>query len=109
MISNNLTQKTQLAITINFISSKDENYKERELHLNNDNIEIIISNEAKEVIKKLFDSPKDRYQNNLQSMKGRDFVFYYAQLLYCRCHKINLNRGGSYIDSPDWIKTKAQQ
>ena len=52
------------------------------MHLNNDNIEIIISNEAKEVIKKLFDSPKDRYQNNLQSMKGSDFVFYYAQLLY---------------------------
>ena len=23
-----------------------------------------------------------------------------------KCHKINLNRGGSYIDSPDWIKNK---
>ena len=22
------------------------------------------------------------------------------------CHKINPNRGGSYIDSPDWIKNK---
>ena len=22
------------------------------------------------------------------------------------CHKINLNRGGSYIDSSDWIKNK---
>ena len=34
-------------------------------------------------------------------MKGSDSVFYYAQLLYCRCHKINLNRVGSYIDFPD--------
>ena len=24
-----------------------------------------------------------------------------------KCHKINLNRGGSYINSPDWIKKKA--
>ena len=44
-------------------------------------------------------------QNNLESKKVREFVFDYAQLLYCRCHKINLNRGGSYIDSPDWIKS----
>ena len=27
-------------------------------------------------------------------------------LLYYKYHKINLNRGGSYIDSPDWIKNK---
>ena len=23
-----------------------------------------------------------------------------------KCHKINRNRGGPYIDSPDWIKNK---
>ena len=22
------------------------------------------------------------------------------------CHKVNCKRGGSYIDSPDWIKKK---
>ena len=27
-------------------------------------------------------------------------------LLYYKCHKINLNHDGSYIDSPDWIKNK---
>ena len=39
-------------------------------------------------------------------MKGSDFVFDYVHLLYYKCHKINPNRGGSYIDSPDWIKNK---
>ena len=39
-------------------------------------------------------------------MKGSEFVFDYVQLLYYKCHKINLNRGGSYIDSPDSIKKK---
>ena len=27
-------------------------------------------------------------------------------ICYYKCHKINPNRGGSYIDSPDWIKNK---
>ena len=39
-------------------------------------------------------------------MKGSEFVFAYIQLLYYKCHKINPNRGGSYIDFPDWIKNK---
>ena len=37
-------------------------------------------------------------------MKGSEFAFNYVQLLYYKCHKINTNRSGSYIDSPDWIK-----
>ena len=39
-------------------------------------------------------------------MKGSKFVFDYVQLLYDKCDKINPNRGGSYIDSSDWIKNK---
>ena len=32
----------------------------------------------------------------------------YLQLFYYICHKLNLNCGGSYIDSPDWIKNKKE-
>ena len=39
-------------------------------------------------------------------MKGSEFIFDYVPLLYYKCHKINLNCGGSYIDSPDCIKNK---
>ena len=76
------------------------------MHLKSDNIEIMISDDAGEVIKKVFDSLKNRYQNNLQSMKGSEFVFHYGQLLYYKCHKINFNYDGSYTDSPYWIKNK---
>ena len=31
-------------------------------------------------------------------MKHSEFIFEYGQLLYYRCHKINPNYGGSYID-----------
>ena len=70
------------------------------MHSKRDNMVIIINYETDEVIKELCDSLKYRYQNNLESMKGIEFVFDYAHLLYYKCHKINPNRGGLYIDSP---------
>ena len=99
------TSKIQLIIANNFISSID-NDEERVMHSKSDNMEIIMNDKADKIIEELSDSLKNRYQNNLQSMKGSEFVLYYVQLLYYKCHKINPNRGGSYIDSPDWIKNK---
>ena len=43
--------------------------------LKNDNIEIMIIDEVDELIKELFDSVKNRYQNNLEPLKGSEFVF----------------------------------
>ena len=62
--------------------------------------------EADEVIEELFQSLKNRYQNNLKSMKDSEFVFDYVHLLNHKCYKINPNRGGSSTDSPDWMKNK---
>ena len=42
-------------------------------------------------------------------MKSSEFVFDYVHLLHYKCHKINPNCDGSYIDCPDWIKTKEQE
>ena len=39
-------------------------------------------------------------------MKGGEFVFDYVHLMYHKCHKVNPNHGGSYIDSPDQIKNR---
>ena len=99
--------KIQLTIAINFIPSINNDEK-REMRLKSDNIKNIINDEANEVIKKLFDSLKNRYQNNLKSMKGSESVFNYVNWMYYKCHKINPNRCGSYIDSPDWIQNKKQ-
>ena len=65
------------------------------MHLKRDNIDIMINDEADEVIKDLLDSLKNRYQNNLESIKDRKFVLEYVHLFCYKCHKINLNRGGS--------------
>ena len=92
--------KIQLAIANNFIFSID-NYKKQVMDLKTSNIEIMINDEENEVIKELFDSLKNRYQNSLESIKGTEFAFDYLQLLFYKCHKRNPNRGKSYIDSPD--------
>ena len=62
------TWKIQLTIANNFMYSI-YNDEEHVIHSKGDNIEIMITDEADEVIKELFDSLKNRYQNNLESMK----------------------------------------
>ena len=69
----------------------------------------MINDKADKVIKELFSSLKNRYQNDLQSMKGSEFVFGYVHLLYDKCHKRNLYCGRSHIHFADWTKTKKQQ
>ena len=65
-----------------------------------------------EVIEERFESLLSRYQIGLEaSMKGKDFIFNGDNFHSYKCHKISFKRGGSYIDSLDWIKkaTKNQK
>ena len=73
--------KIQLIIANNFISSID-NDKECVMHTKSDNIKIMMNDEADEIIEVLFDSLKNIYQNNLESMKGSKLLFNYVHLLY---------------------------
>ena len=95
--------KIQLTMSINFISSKDSG-KTRNLHTQkSNNIEIM----TYEIIEKLFWSLIQNYQNDLEeSITGSKFNFDSVDLLYYHLQKISLKRGGSYIDSPEWLKNK---
>ena len=73
--------KIQLTIANDFISSID-NDEECVMHSKSDNIEIMINDEVDEAIKDFFDSLKNRYQNNLELMKGSEFVFDYVHKSY---------------------------
>ena len=98
--------KIQLSMTINFVSSKDSDVI-RTIHKTSDNIYILVSDETDEIIKKLFESLLQRYQERLEeSMKGSEFVFESVDLLEYKLNKIGLNRGGSYVDSLKWLKYK---
>ena len=67
--------KIQLTVTISFSSFRDDSDEERVIHSKSDNIEITITDQTDEIIEKLFNSLKNKYQNNLQSMRGGGFVF----------------------------------
>ena len=73
-------RKIQLTIGNNFICSMDNN-EEQVMHSKSDKIDIMINDEADEAIKELFDTLKNKYQNNFELMKGSEFVFDYFQLL----------------------------
>ena len=93
-------------MAVNFFSSKGSE-EIRTMHSKSDNIEILIGNETDEIVEELFDSLLQRYQKELEeSMKGSEFVFDNVDSLYYKLHKISLNRGGSNIDSPEWLNNK---
>ena len=59
------------------------------------------------LLKNFFESLLQRYQEGLEEkMKGSDFAFDSVDALYYDLNKISLNRGKSYIDSPEWLKNK---
>ena len=91
---------------INFRSPKDSD-EIRTVHAKSNNIEIMMGNETDEIIEELFESLFQKYQKGLEEqMRGSTFVFDSIDLFHYNLHKISLNRGGSYIDSPKWLKNK---
>ena len=69
--------------------------------------EFMVGSETEEVAEKLFMSILQKYQDNLQNkMKGSDFIFNGINYLYYDLNRITISKGGSYIESPKWLKDK---
>ena len=92
----------QLIAGISFISLKTGI-----MHTRSDNEEFMNGSDTDEVIKGLFESFLQKYEENLQEkMTGSDFEFDGVNFLYYNFNEISINRGGSYADSPKWLKDK---
>ena len=77
------------------------------MHTKSINEEFMNGSDTDEIIKELFKSLLQRYQENLQEkMKGSDFAFDGVNYLYYDLSKISISKGGSYIDFPKWLKDK---
>ena len=77
------------------------------MHTKSINEEFMKGSDTDEIIKELFKSLLQRYQENLQEkMKGSDFAFDGVNYLYYDLNKISISKGGSYIDFPKWLKDK---
>ena len=99
--------KIQLTAQINFMSLRPGSDEIRVMHTRSVNEEFMSSSDTDEIIKEVFKSLLQRYQENLQEkMRGSDFAFDGVNFLYYDFNKICVNRGGLYIDSPKWLKNK---
>ena len=93
-------------MVINFISSKDSD-ETRTMHTKSNNVEIMMGSEADEITEKFFKSSLQKYQKGLEeSMRGSEFVYDSVDALYYNLNKVSFSRGGSYTDSPKWLKNK---
>ena len=99
--------KLQLTAEIKFISLKPGSDKISIMHVRSDNEEFMSGDHTDEIIKSLFQSFIQRYEESLQSkMKGSDFEFDGINFLYYDFNKTSIYRGGTNIDSPKWLKDK---
>ena len=78
------------------------------MHSRSENIQILMGSETNDIIKELFKSFLQKYQEGLEKkMKATDFVFESVDLLYYGLHKTTLKRAASsYIKSYEWIRNK---
>ena len=96
----------QLTIEVNFISLKPGSDETSIMYTRSDNVEIMFGDDN-DIIEQLFESLLQKYEENLQNkMKRSDFEFDGVNFLYYDFNKTSINRGGSYIDSPKWLKDK---
>ena len=99
--------KIQLTAKINFISLKPGSDETRVMYTQSFNEEIMKGSDTDEIIELLFESFLKIYELNLQEkMKGSDFAFDGVNSFYYDFNKTSINRGGSYIDSLQWLKNK---
>ena len=90
-----------------FVSFTDAN-ETREMHTKSDNITTTMRGvETENIINELVNTFRKKYQDGLETkMRGSSFTFEPIDLLQYHLHKISLNRGSSYIESPEWLKIK---
>ena len=97
----------QLSAEINFISLKPGSGETRVMYTRSDNEEFMSGDDTNEIIKLLFESFLQRFEENLQNkMRGSEFEFDGINFFYYSFNKTSIYRGGTYIDSPKWLKDK---
>ena len=109
MINNQKTKgewKIQLSMRVIFASFTDVS-ETCEMYTKSDNILIMNGIETEDIINELINTFNKRYQEGLETkMRGSSFTFDHVDLLEYHLNKTSLNRGSSYIKSPEWIKIK---
>ena len=88
--------KIQLSMRVIFVSLTHEMYSK------SDNVKIMSGLETEDIINEIVNTFRKRYQEGLETkMIESSFTFERIDLLEYHLHKISVNRGSSYIESPE--------
>ena len=89
----------QLSAEINFISLKPGSGETRVMYTRSENEEFMSSDDTNEIIKLLFESFLQGFEENLQNkMRRSEFEFDGINFFYYSFNKTSMYRGGTYID-----------
>ena len=67
---------------------------------------IMEGSDLEEVLDEMRTSLMRQYERIINTMEASDFVFIRVVEMTYHCHRVDLNRGGSYIELPEWVKNK---
>ena len=99
--------KLQLTAKISFVSLKPDSDETRLIYTRSDPKEFMNGSETEEIIESLCRSLLQKYQDNLnEKMRGSDFIFNEINYLFYDFNRVSISKGGSYIESPKWLKDK---
>ena len=99
--------KLQLTAQISFVSLKPGSDETRLTHTRSVTMEFMSGSKTEEIIESLYRSLLLNYYDNLQEkMRGSDFVFNGINNFYYDFNRVSISKGGSYIESPKWLKNK---
>ena len=99
--------KLQLSAETSFVSQKPDSDEKRVMYTKSICEEFMIGSETEEITEKLILPLLQSYQDNLyEIMRGSDFVFDAINCIYYDFNRITISKGGSYIESPKWLKDK---
>ena len=77
------------------------------LYVKTKNVEITMDSGTNEIVKELFESIIKKYQELMEySTKNSGLILEGVELMNYDINKIAINRDGSYIESPTWLKSK---
>ena len=107
LIDQNKGEEQKIQVDIGFYKVHIDD-KRRITHFSkSDNIICIPSSDTSKILDELLSSLYEKYQVDLTTSRtSSSFVFESVEECNIHFHKIDLRRGASYIESPDWLKNK---
>ena len=102
--------KVQLNVVVEFlmVERRDDETNEvtEEKPMWSSNAILMEGSNISKIIKEMHETLLLQYGSVSSKLKSSGFVFNRIVGMTCHCNKVDLNRGSSYFDAPDWIKNK---